>query len=135
MLSNTSLLGQSSGQPQALIPGFGQSDVRPMGTSKSEAMSSFGAQRSQMRAQTCIFSMTVGEAQANSDIVTSKMWVFSTPSRVFFDFRSSMSFVSSAFTLYVDQELGLLKKKLEVTTVLRGQILYNTVFKGCEVLV
>ena len=59
--------------------------------------------------------MTTGKAQANPDTVTSTMFVCSAPTRVLFDFRSSRSFVSTAFALYVDRELTPLNNKLVVT--------------------
>ena len=69
-------------------------------------------------AQTRIFAMTVGEAQANLDTVTSTMFIFGTPTLVLFDSRSSSSFVSIAFALHIGQELAPLKNKLAVTTPL-----------------
>ena len=65
--------------------------------------------------------MTVGEAQANSDIVTIIMVVFGSPVRVLFDFGSSGSFVSISFALHVDRELSPLKHKLIVTTPLKSR--------------
>ena len=47
--------------------------------------------------------MTTDEAQANSDIVTSKMFVFGSPTRVLFDSRSNRSFLSTVFALHVDR--------------------------------
>ena len=79
--------------------------------------------------------MTTNEAQANSNTMTSTMFVFSTPIQVFFDSGSSKSFVSTAFALHADWELALLKNKLVVTTPLGEQILRTSVFKGCEILV
>ena len=77
--------------------------------------------------------MTADEAQANLDTVTSIMFIFGTPSSVFF--RSSRSFVSSSFALHADQDLSSLKNKLVVTTPLGEQILWTPIFKGCEILV
>ena len=71
-----------------------------------------------MKAQTHIFVMTIDEAQANPDIVSSIMIIFSTPARVLFDSRSSRSFISNLFALHVDRELSLLKNKLVVMTLL-----------------
>ena len=71
-----------------------------------------------MRAQTRIFVMTIGETQANLDTVTGIMIVFGSPAWVFFDFRSSRSFISTSYALHVGQELSLLKHKLVVTTPL-----------------
>ena len=68
-----------------------------------------------MRAQTCIFAMTVGEAHANLDIVIGTMLVFGTLARVLFNFGSSRSFFGIAFALHVNQELVSLKNKLVVT--------------------
>ena len=85
-----------------------------------------------MRAETQIFAMTFGEAQANPNTVSGTMIVFGTPIRVLFYFGSSRSFVSSSFTLNVDRELSPLKHKLVVTTLLGKQILHNSVFKGCK---
>ena len=79
--------------------------------------------------------MTIDEAQANSDTVTSTMIVFGILARVFFYYGSSRSFVSTIFALHVDQELALLKNKLVVTTFLGKQILHTSIFKGCEILV
>ena len=79
--------------------------------------------------------MTVDEAQVNPDIVTSTMFVFGTPTRILFDSRSNQSFVSSAFALHVDRELTPLKNKLIFTTPLGEQILYTSIFRGCEILV
>ena len=79
--------------------------------------------------------MTANEAKANLNTVTSIMFVFGTPTRVLFDFRYSRSFVSSSFALHANRELAPLKKELLVTTPLREQILRNTIFKGCEILV
>ena len=62
--------------------------------------------------------MTIGEAQANPNIVIGTILVFGTPTRVLFDFGSSRSFISFAFALHVDKELALLKNKLVVTTPL-----------------
>ena len=62
--------------------------------------------------------MTVGEAQANPNTMTSIMIVFDTPTRVLFDSGSNRSFVSTSFVLHVDQELSSLKYKLVVTTPL-----------------
>ena len=107
---------------------FFQSEVG--GSSRTQ-----GAQRSQPRAQTRIFSMTTDEAQANSNIMIGTMFVFSTPIRVLFDFGSSRSFFSITFALHVDWELAPLKNKLVVTTPLGEQILCTLIFKGCEILV
>ena len=71
-----------------------------------------GVQRPQ-KTQTYIFVMTMDKARANSDIMTGRMFVFSTPARVLFYSRSS-SFVSSSFALHVDRELSSLKNKLVV---------------------
>ena len=46
--------------------------------------------------------MIVGEAQANSDIVTSTTIIFGTLAQVLFDFGSSRSFVSTSFALHAD---------------------------------
>ena len=46
--------------------------------------------------------MTVNEAQANLDIISSIVTIFSTPVWVLFDFGSSKSFVSSSFALRAD---------------------------------
>ena len=79
--------------------------------------------------------MTVGEAQANPNIVSGTMLVFGTPAWVLFYSRSSRSLVSSSFALHADRELAPLKNKLVVTTLLGEQILRNLVFKGCEILI
>ena len=79
--------------------------------------------------------MIASEAQANLDIMTSIMFVFGTPIRVLLNFGSSRSFVSFSFALHADRELAPLKNTLVVMTPLREQILRNTVFKDCEVLV
>ena len=64
------------------------------------------------------------------------MVVFSSPTRVFyFYFESSKSFVSTSFALHTDRELSLLKHKLVVMTPLEEQILRNSIFKGCEILI
>ena len=63
------------------------------------------------------------------------MFIFGTPTRVLFDFGSSRSFVSFSFALHAKRELTPLKNKLVVTTPLGKQILRNTIFKSCEVLV
>ena len=52
-----------------------------------------------------------------------------------FDSRSSKSFISSSFALHADRELSPLKNKLVVTTPLGEQILYISIFKGCEILI
>ena len=88
-----------------------------------------------MRAQTLIFTMTVGEVQANPNTMTGTMIIFGTPTRVLFDFRSSRLFVSTSFALHVNRELSSLKHTLVVTTLLREQILRNSIFKGCEILI
>ena len=92
--------------------------------------SNFGTQGVQQpqKTQTRIFAMTADEAQANLDTVTSIMFIFGTPSSVFF--RSSRSFVSSSFALHADQDLSSLKNKLVVTTPLGEQILRTSIFKG-----
>ena len=77
--------------------------------------------------------MTADEAQANPNIMTGIMFVFGTPVRVLFYFRSSRSFISSSFALHADRDLSLLKNKLVVTTLLGKQILHTLVFKGCEI--
>ena len=62
--------------------------------------------------------MIVGEAQANSDIVTSTTIIFGTLAQVLFDFGSNRSFVSTSFALHADRELSSLKHKLVVMTFL-----------------
>ena len=62
--------------------------------------------------------MTIGEAQANPNTVSSTMIIFSTLIQVLFDSMSSRSFVSSSFALHTDQDLSLLKSKLVVITPL-----------------
>ena len=62
--------------------------------------------------------MTVDEAQANPDIVTSIMFIFDTPARDLFNFGSSRLFVSSSFALHADRDLSPLKSKLVITTPL-----------------
>ena len=57
MLSNTWFNGQSSGQPLALVQGFGRSGVRSMGTSRFKAESN-------------------SEAQANPNLVTGIKVIF-----------------------------------------------------------
>ena len=79
--------------------------------------------------------MTTREAQANSNTMTSTMIIFGTPTRVLFYLRLSRSFVSTSFALHIDRELSLLKHKLVVTTLLGGQILRNSIFKICEILI
>ena len=88
-----------------------------------------------MKAQTHIFTMTIDEAQANLNAVTGTIIVFGAPTRVLFDSRSSRTFFNFAFAFHADQELAPLKNKLVVTTPLGEQILHNTIFKGCKVLV
>ena len=80
MISGTDSVGQSSAQPGAPIQGFGRSTVRLSISSKSKIgnFRTQGVQRPQ-RAQTRIFAMTSGEAQANLNIVTCIMIVFGTP--------------------------------------------------------
>ena len=79
--------------------------------------------------------MTAEEAQANPDIVVGTMFGFGIPTQVLFDSRSSRSFVSTVFALHADRKLAPLKNMLVVTTPLGEQILYTSVFKGCEILV
>ena len=43
--------------------------------------------------------------------------------------------MSSSFALHADRELSSLKHKLVVMTPLGEQILRNTFFKGCEILI
>ena len=62
--------------------------------------------------------MTTDEAQANLDTMIGTIFIFGTPTRVLFDFGSSLSFVSTAFALHVDHKLVLLNNKLMVTTPL-----------------
>ena len=88
-----------------------------------------------MRAQTHIFVMTISESQANSNTISGTMITFGTPVRVLFDSWSSRSFVSSSFALHFDRELSPLKHKLMVTTLLGQQILHNSIFKCCEILI
>ena len=94
-----------------------------------------GAQRSQARSQTRVFTMTASEAQANPDNVSGIMIVFGTPTQVLFYSGSSRSFVSSSFVLHADRELSSLKHKLVVTTLLEEQIIRNSIFKGYEILI
>ena len=86
-------------------------------------------------AQTRTFSMIFEDAQDNQDIVTCTMFVFGTPAQVLFNFGSSRSFVSTTFAFHADRELTPLKNKLVVTTSLVEQILRNSIFKWCEILV
>ena len=65
--------------------------------------------------------MTVIEAQANPDTMSSIMTIFGIPARVLFYFGSSKSFFSSSFALHVDRELTSLKHKLIVTTPLESR--------------
>ena len=99
-----------------------------MGSSRTQ-----GNQRPQ-KTQTRIFSMTSGEAQANSDSMTSTMIVFGTPTRILFNTGSNRSFVSTTFALHANRELVPLKNKLVVNTPLGEQILRTSVFKVCEVI-
>ena len=94
--------------------------MRPSWSFKLVADSNSGTQGIQQpqKTQNCIFAMNVDEAQANPDTVTSTMFIFGTPIRVLFDYRSSRSFVSTPFALHVDRELASLKNKLVVTTSL-----------------
>ena len=84
------------------VQGVGWLVVQPTIAPKSETRSSFGAQRSQARARTRIFVMTIDEAQANSNTVTGIMIVFGLPARVLFDSRSSISFISTSFALHAN---------------------------------
>ena len=61
--------------------------------------------------------MTIGEAQANPDIVIGIMVVFGSPARVLFYSKSTRSFVRTFFALHSDRELSPLKHKLVVTTL------------------
>ena len=79
--------------------------------------------------------MTASEAQANPNTMISIMIVFGSSARVLFDSGSSRSFMSSSFALHADRELFPLKHKLVVTKPLGEQILCNTVFKRCEILI
>ena len=79
--------------------------------------------------------MNTDEAQANLNTVTGIMVVFGSPTRVFFYSRSSRSFINTSFALHVDRELFPLKNKLVVTTPLGEQILCNSIFIGCEILI
>ena len=60
-----------------------------------------GVQRPQMT-QTRIFAMTVDEAQANPDTMTSVMFVFGKPAHVLFYSGSNRSFINSSFALHDD---------------------------------
>ena len=95
-----------------------QPNVAPKYEVKSSSRAQ-GTQRSQMRAQTRIFAMTVGEAYANLNTMIVIMIIFGIPIRVLFDFGSSRSFISIPFTLDADRELSPLKHKLGVTTHLQ----------------
>ena len=79
--------------------------------------------------------MIADKAQANPNMVTGIMFVFSALTHVLFYSVSSRSFVSSSFALHANQDLSLLNSKLVVTTPLEEQILRTSVFKGCEILV
>ena len=81
-------------------------------------------QRTQ-QTQTCIFTMTADEVQANPDSVTSIIFVFGEPTRVLFDSRASKSFISTSFALYANRVLTPLKNKLIVTTPLGEKIMKN----------
>ena len=99
LLSNTGSVGQSLEQPRTLVQSFGRSIVRPTGSSRLMASSSFktqGVQRPQ-RIKTRIFAMITNEAQGNPNTTTGIMFVFGTLTRVFFYFGSSRSFISSSF--------------------------------------
>ena len=63
------------------------------------------------------------------------IFVFGTPAWVLLELGSSRSFVSSAFAFHANRELAPLKNKLIVTTPLGEHIFWNSVFKGCEILV
>ena len=78
--------------------------MKPSSLSKLVAGSSFGTQRVQrpQKTQNRIFAMTVDEAQANLDFVTSIISVFGVPARVLFDSGSNRSFVSSSFALHAN---------------------------------
>ena len=79
--------------------------------------------------------MTVYEAQANPNLVTSIISVFGEPAWVLFDSGTSKSFISTSFTLHANQELTSLKRKLIVITPLGERIVRTFVFKGCEVMI
>ena len=55
-----------------------------------------------MRAQTRIFTMTVGEAQANLNTMIGTMIVVGTLTHVLFDFWLNKSFISTSFALHTD---------------------------------
>ena len=86
MFNATASVGQTLGQPKALVVSSGRTAGRPLGSVKSTAGSSSGAQGAQrpQRTQTRIFVMTADKAQANPDSVTGIISVFSEPARVFF---------------------------------------------------
>ena len=56
-------------------------------------------------AQTRIFAMTLGEAQANPDTMTNIMIIFGTSARVLFDIGSSRSFINTTLALHANREL------------------------------
>ena len=106
LLNNIGFVGQSSAQPSPLFQSFGKSIVQPAGSSRFMVGSSFGTQGVQrpQRTQTGIFAMIADETQANSDRVTSIIFVFGTPTHILFDSRSSRSFMSSSFALHVNRD-------------------------------
>ena len=130
-------MGQTLGQPRALVVSSGRAAGRPSGSVKSVVGSSSGAQGAQrpQRTQTRIFAMTADDAQANPDSVTGIISIFGEPARVLFDFGASRSFISISFALHANRELTPFKGKLIVTTPLGERIVRTFVLKGCEVVV
>ena len=79
-LSSVGSVGQAFEQFRASVQGFERSAMRLSSFFRSGASSSSETQRVQQpqKTQTHIFAMTADEVQANSDTVTSTMFIFGT---------------------------------------------------------
>ncbi|OMO53166.1 Retroviral aspartyl protease [Corchorus olitorius] len=117
---------QSVVQPKA-------SNVTRSGTGSNLPNQSF--QRPQTRSQTRVFALSNEEAQIRPNVVTGTMSIFQHDAYVLIDSGAEMSFINTKFAQYSDKNLSPLEPEIVVNKPLHEEIVKNTVYKGCSVMI
>ncbi|KAL7254914.1 hypothetical protein ACSBR1_009131 [Camellia fascicularis] len=90
-----------------------------------------GVQSDRQTSQGRVFSLTQRDAQANSEVVTCIIYVFSREAHVIIDPGSTYSFVSLSFSLHVDKPIEPLGYCLSIITPIGECVIIKEVYRGC----
>ncbi|XP_028075669.1 uncharacterized protein LOC114277904 [Camellia sinensis] len=90
-----------------------------------------GVQSDRQTSQGRAFALTQRDTQANPEVVTGIIYVFSREAHVLIDPGSTHSFVSLSFSLHADKPIEPLGYCLSITTPIGDCVIIEEVYRGC----